>query len=220
MKNLLYKELRLCLTPQAIIFGCLSVLIVIPGWPSLIAFIYTFVGFFVIFPVAIANRDLEFTAILPIRKRDLATGKTLLGMIFELGSVILSIPFALIKAFLINPNLPAEQSYTELGINFALYGIVLGLCGIFNLIFLWLYYKSPYKTVKAQIFAALGIIVLITLIMAYFMIDKNATTVVNTYTGLGLLTQLLILGGGLALFVAMSYLAARLAGKRLESIDL
>lgn len=219
MKNLLFKELKLCLTPQAIIFACLSVLIVIPSWPSLIAFIYTFMAFFAIFPVAIANRDMEFTVILPVRKRDIVKGKAALAMSIELFSILLSIPFALIKVLLINPHMTAS-AYSELGINLVMYGIVFFFCGIFNLMFLTLYYKNPYKTAKSQIISSLVVVFAMMMVMALFMFFPDVCTFVNTFTGIALIVQFIALGGGILVFICGTWLACRLGGKLFEKVDL
>jgi len=220
MKKLLSKELRLCLTPQAIILCCLSSLIIIPSWPSIIAFIYTFMAFIVVFPMAIANHDMEYTAILPVRKKDIVKGKVLLAISIETISILISIPFALLKVFFVNGSIPAADAYTDLGINFVLYGIVLGLSGLFNLIFIPWYYKNPYKTAKSQVFTTFLIMIIMMVIMSIFMIFPEASKFVNTFSGIALLVQLLSLFIGLLLFLGLSALAAYLGGKQLEKIDL
>jgi len=220
MKKLLFKELRLCLTPQAIVFCCLSSLIIIPSWPSIVAFVYTFMAFIVIFPMAIANHDMEYTAILPVRKKDIVKGKALLAMSIEIISILISIPFALIKVFFINGSIPATDTYSDLGINLVLYGIVLALSGLFNLIFIPWYYKNPYKTAKPQIFTTFLIMVVMISIVIIFVSIPEATTFVNTFSGIALIVQFISLFAGLLLFLGLSALAAYLGGKRLEKIDL
>lgn len=220
MKKLLFKELRLCLTPQVIIFLCMSCLIVIPSWPSLTSFVYTFMAFIIVFPVAIANHDIEYTALLPIRKIDIVKGKVLLASFIEIVSILISIPFALTKVLLINPLMGPEGIYAELGINLVLYGIVLFLCGFFNLLFIPWYYKNPYKTAKSQIFPTLIIIFLTMVVMFVFMIFPQASAFVNSYTGIALIVQFVSLGLGIAFFVLFNSLAFRLGAKKINSIDL
>lgn len=221
MKNLLFKELKLCLTPQALIFCFLSALIIIPSWPSLIAFIYTFMAFFVIFPVAIGNRDMEFTAILPVRKVDIVKGKSLLAVFIEMLSIIVSIPFALLKVFLITPNMSSANTYSELGINFVLYGIVLVFLGLFNLVFISWYYKNPYKTAKTQLFSTLIILVLMMIVMVVFMIFPEASAFVNDYSdATHWVVQFASLGGGIILYIFFTWLGSYLGGKNLLKVDL
>ncbi|MFA6377418.1 MAG: ABC-2 transporter permease [Acholeplasmataceae bacterium] len=219
MKNLLSKELRLCLTPQVITFICLSALIAIPSWPALTSFIYTFLAIVVIFPVAIANRDIEFTSLLPVRKVDIVKGKVLLACFIELCSILVSIPFALLKFFIINPALGEAIQFTDLGINLVLYGIVLAMCGFFNLLFIPMYYKNPFKMAKSQFISTFVIIILTMVMTAIFMID-DASAFVNSFSGLALIIQFVSLGAGIALFVLFNFLAFHFGAKKIKSIDL
>ena len=220
MKKLLSKELRLCLAPQVITFICLSALIAIPSWPALTSFIYTFMALVIIFPVAIANRDIEFTSLLPIRKIDIVKGKVLLATFIELSSILVSIPFALLKYFIISPALGEASQYPELGINLVLYGIVLAMCGFFNLLFIPMYYKNPFKTAKSQLLSTFFIIILTMLVTALFMAFSPASAFVNSFSGLALIIQFVSLGAGIGLFVLFSFLAFHFGAKKIRSIDL
>lgn len=219
MKKLLSKELRLCLTPQVITFICLSALIAIPSWPALTSFIYTFMALVIIFPVAIANRDIEYTSLLPIRKIDIVKGKVLLASFIELSSIVVSVPFALLKLFLINPAIGEAGQYPDLGINLVLYGIVFAMCGFFNLLFIPMYYKNPFKTAKSQLLSTFIILLLTMVVMAVFMIPA-ASEFVNTFSGLNLIIQFVSLGAGIGLFVLFNFLAFYFGAKKIRSIDL
>ena len=177
-------------------------------------------AFIVIFPMAIANHDMEYTAILPVRKKDIVKGKALLAMTIEMISILISIPFALLKVFLVNGTIPAADTYGDLGINLVLYGIVLALSGLFNLIFIPWYYKNPYKTAKPQIFTTFLIMIVMISIVIIFVSIPGATIFVNTFSGIALVVQFISLFVGLLLFFGLSALAAYLGGKRLEKIDL
>ena len=69
MKNLLFKELRLCVPAQAWIYFALVACVLIPGWPPIVGLFYVTVSVMIIFPIAHANRDALFTALLPVRKQ-------------------------------------------------------------------------------------------------------------------------------------------------------
>ena len=75
MKNLLYKEVVLCTNIQVILFAVFALLILIPSWPPAIAFIYPLSGLMTLFPRGLANKDIEYTALLPVKKTDIVKGK-------------------------------------------------------------------------------------------------------------------------------------------------
>lgn len=221
MKALLYKEFQLCLNAQTIIFLLLSCLICIPQWPSLVGFLYCFLGIFMIFPYAIGNKDLEFTALLPVKKTDVVKGKMLFCGVLELISIVLSIPFALIKLLLINPALAADGSaYAELGVNFALYGFVFLLYAVFNSIYFPMYYKKPYKTFWPQLISLLSCSLGLTVIMVLFIAIPSWSEFINTYSGMGLLVQLIILGVGIIIYALSGFLSYRASAKSFEKVDL
>lgn len=221
MKNLLYKELKLCVTPQAWIFISITALIAIPTWPALVAFIYPLSALLSIFPVASANRDLLYTGTLPIKKEKVVLGKVLMICLLELLSVAISIPFGIIRNFVLLPMVPSESLYDDLGVNFAMYGLVLAGFGLFNLVFFPRYYKSPdAKNVGASLLAYFSALVFYGLCAAFFMVVPGAARFINSYAGSGLWTQLGILALGIVFFLLLSLLAYEIGKRTFDKIDL
>lgn len=220
MKNLLYKEIKLCVPTQTWIFVFLSISIVIPSWPSLVCFFYPLAGLTVIFALGAANRDILYTSNLPLRKKDVVRGKVLLLSFLELLTVLISIPFAFLKNLLTATN-PELVEYSDLGCNMATYGIVLTLFGLFNLIvFPWFYKKPESKNSLPFIVADLSVAFLMTAIMCVFIIFEDAAKVVNQYEGIGLLIQIGALLGGTLLFSLCAFLSDRLAAKNFQKVDI
>ncbi len=220
MKNLLYKELKLSVPVQTWIFVFLSILIFIPSWPSLVSFFYPLAGFSVVFSLGAANRDVLYTSTLPVRKRDIPRGKTALLCFLELLTVLVSIPFAFIKLFLLS-GVEDVAEYPELGVNFATYGFVFLIFGIFNLIVLpWFYQKADGKSTMPFVIGTLLTMIVMGAIMAIFMTIPGASTFINTFSGINLLTQLGILLFGLMVFVLFSLLASRLSEKNFQKVDI
>ncbi len=216
VKNLLYKEFKLCVPVQAWVFVCLSALIGIPSWPSLVPFIYPLAGFATIFPIALSNRDLLYTGILPARKSDVVLGKVLLVVALELISILISIPFAIIRCCFY-PN----TGFSDLGINIALYGIVLFAYALFNIIFFPWNYRNPDAKNTCCFLAS-------TLITAFFLSGvtfafiaiPGAGDFINQYTGASLFTQLGFFALGIASFVLLTFASYKTAAKRFEKVDL
>ena len=58
MKNLLLKEWRLALHPAALLFLCLSSMLLIPSYPYFVIFFYTCLGLFFICLSGRENKDI------------------------------------------------------------------------------------------------------------------------------------------------------------------
>ena len=220
MKNLLYKELKLSVPVQTWIFVCLSITIAIPSWPSLISFFYPLAGLTVIFALGAANRDILYTSTLPIRKKDVVKGKVLLLSFMELLTILIAIPCGILKVILLSGDSEGME-YPDLGINFATFGFVFFLFGIFNLIVLpWFYKKPEGKNSVPFIVGDLVTMFLMGIIMAVFMAVPHAAEFINTFQGVALWTQLGILIIGMALFFLFTFLADKLAEKNFQKVDI
>ena len=220
MKNLLYKELKLSVPVQTWIFVCLSITIAIPSWPSLISFFYPLAGLTVIFALGAANRDILYTSTLPIRKKDVVKGKVLLLSFMELLTIFIAIPCGILKVILLSGDSEGME-YPDLGINFATFGFVFFLFGIFNLIVLpWFYKKPEGKNSVPFIVGDFVTMFLMGIIMAVFMAVPHAAEFINTFQGVALWTQLGILIIGMALFFLFTFLADKLAEKNFQKVDI
>ncbi|HPD02679.1 MAG TPA: ABC-2 transporter permease, partial [Clostridia bacterium] len=104
MKNLIYKELKLVLDPKIYIFSLLSGLIMIPNYPYMIGIAYFFLAVQIIFSTMKANKDLEFTALMPISRGSIVKSKYFTVIYLEAVQLVAAIPFALISSLLINKS--------------------------------------------------------------------------------------------------------------------
>lgn len=141
MKNLVYKEFRLAAHPTNYIFLSFAFMLLIPNYPYLVSFFYTTLGIFFMCLSSRENHDLEYSLNLPVRKRDLVGARLLTVCIFELLTIVATIPFAVLRCTVLNTSLNQAGSMPSL----AFYGIVFLYFGIFNLSFFTAYYKSPEK---------------------------------------------------------------------------
>lgn len=226
MKNLLYKELKLCLNPQVIIFSFLSLLIVIPSWPSAVAFVYLFSGISTIFPRALADKDIIYSAMLPVRKADVVKGKVLLVTAIEVFSILISVPGAIIKILLLDPmtvaSSPAaeqvsQQAYVNsIAPNFACYGFVFLAMGVFALVLFPWYYRNPAKINWPGVVSILvGILTMGIGIALQAFIPQ-----LQNYDTIGLIVQLSVLAVGIIFFVLATILAEKKAEKNFAKVDL
>jgi hypothetical protein len=224
MKNLIRKELKLCLNPQVIIFTLLSILIAIPDWPSTIAFLYPLAGIATIFPRALADQDVQYTAMLPIRKGDVVKSKWFLVLIIELTSLLISIPFALVKNLVFIPQEVAGSEASEISIAYTLgtaptfttYAAILLGFAVYNLVLFPWYYRNPAKVNWPQTISLfVGMI-----IMAVGSVIQGFVPMFRNYDETGWIAQMVSLGVALLCFVGLSILAEKLAEKNFDKVDL
>lgn len=142
MKNLVYKEFRLAAHPTNYMFLSFAFMLLIPNYPYLVSFFYTTLGIFFMCLSSRENHDLEYSLNLPVRKRDLVGARILTVCVFELLTIVATIPFAVLRCTVLNTSANQAGSMPSL----AFYGIAFLYFGIFNLAFFTAYYKSPEKS--------------------------------------------------------------------------
>ena len=94
---LLLKELRLSTSPLTVIFLAFTLMVFIPGYPVLVSAFFVCLGIFQSFQLARETGDILYTALLPVRKRDVPRAKLLSVSFFQLISVLLASVFTVIR---------------------------------------------------------------------------------------------------------------------------
>lgn len=139
MKHLFFKELRLALHPAAALFLLLSAMLLIPNYPYYVICFYTCLGVFFISQGGRENRDMEFSALLPVRKGDLVRARFLLVAALQAAQLLLCVPCALLSSRISAGNLVGMDANT------AFFGFALALYGVFNFSFFPRYYRAPNR---------------------------------------------------------------------------
>jgi len=227
MWKLLKKEFLLSLNPNVIIMGLLGITIMIPSYPAFVGFFYILGGLCSIMPRAAADKDLEYTSMLPIPKHDVVVSKLLLFIALELGTVLFTVPFALLRVLVLDPAImvmggaPVEEMESMLALEPSLstFGFAFLVFGIYNIIFFPWFYKNPSKINAPQLVST----IITMAISIVFMIISSAFSVFS-YEGLktpaGLGIQLGLLVGGLLVGGLLTFFAAKLASKHFEKVDI
>ena len=159
MKALLDKQFRLVCHPMTLVFCLFGAMLLIPSYPYTVAFFYVMLGLFFSFMQGREQRDADFSALLPIRKRDTVRASAAFCTVIELLSLVIAVPFAMLGAR-VNP-----QGGNPVGLddNAALFAAALLLYGVFNLVFMTAFYRSGSKAgtafLKAMIPTALLMLV-------------------------------------------------------------
>ena len=215
MKNLLYKEFKLSVQPLNYLFLATAAMLLIPSYPYEVAFFYQTMGIFFIFMLGNTNNDLFFTALLPVRKRDTVRARFVTVIILELLQMVASIPFALLKSRL---NIALNMAGVEA--NLALFGVVFVMYGVFNLIFLPMFYKTGYKAGMPFLVSGLvmGFVVVVTEVAINLV--PGWKIALDSIEPAYLPQRLLAMAGGLMIFVVLTLLAYKLSVRRFERLDL
>ena len=158
MKNLLKKEILLCMHPTAPMFILLSAMLLIPNYPYYVVFFYTGLAVFLTCLNGRENQDVTYTLMLPVAKQDIVKGRFLFVILLELLQVSAAVPFAILRQ-----KMPMPGNQAGMDANIALFGFAFILLGAFNLVFFLSYYKNVSKVGKSfawasvVVFAYIGI---------------------------------------------------------------
>lgn len=159
MKTLLYKQLRLVCQPMTLVFCLFGVMLLIPAYPYTVMWFYVMLGLFFSFLNGREQKDVYYSALLPIRKRDTVKANCLFVGLIELLALVIAIPFALLRA-----KLGIGDNPVGLNANVTLFACGLMLFAVFNAVFLLSFYRTAYKVgvsfVKACIVMAVAAIIM------------------------------------------------------------
>ncbi len=215
MKNLLYKELRLALHPTNLLFLFLAAMVFIPGYPYQVAAFFTCLGVNFLCVTGRENHDIFYTALLPVRKRDIVRARFFMAALFQLGQMALMLCFAAIKDMVMPLDNPAG-----LEANLALIGLCFITFGIFNFLFFPQYYKHPQKIGVPFVVATAAVFFLISLEVASTYAVPFVRDCLDTRGLLFLPEKLAVLAAGLVLYTGLTLCAYRLSAKSFEALDL
>lgn len=217
MKAMLYKEFRLALHPTNLLFLVLGAMLLIPAYPYYAAFIYTCLSIFFLFLNGRENQDTRFTALLPVKKRDVVKGRCVTVAAVELAQLLVGVPFAFLTAR-VNPN-PAGNP-VGIEANAAFFGLVLLMFGLFNVTFLPAFYRTAYKVGRALLLG--GAVVTVYIVAAELAVQAVPAlkAALDTRDPAFLPARLAVLGAGALAFIVLTLVSYRVAAKRFESVDL
>jgi hypothetical protein len=217
MKALLFKELNLAMHPTTYLFMAIGSMLMIPSYPYYVAFVYTCLGIFFIFLTARENKDIFFTASMPVRKSAVVKSRIFTVAIIELLQLAIGIPFAII-GIRINPNAAGNMAGIEA--NMAFFGLVLIMYSLFNAIYLPLFYKTAVKVGAPLIFASIAVTIYIVAVELSVQMIPFLKTHLDTTDPAMAMYQFPILIAGMLIFVLALWLTYRKSAANFEKVDL
>ena len=141
MKALLYKEFRLVCHPMTPIFCLFGVMVLIPNYPYTVIFFYVMLGLFFTFLNIREQKDIYYSALLPVPKRDTVKAGCAFVVIIQALSLVVLIPCSLLAVHL----QPGKDNLVGLDPNLALLAAGFLLYAVFNGVFLPSFYANGYK---------------------------------------------------------------------------
>lgn len=215
MKNFLYKEIKLITNPLNWIFLLFLTMLLIPTYPCYVPFFYLCLSVFFMFNNAEINRDMEYSLILPIRKKDIVKSRCILVFFYQILGLILSIPFVFLRV---------TENQAGIDLNVAFFGLIMICLSIFNFVFISGFYKKGEK--PGLPFLASSILYFVVYIVfeipiwmktvfnvEYFIIMDNTDASSQ-------IKQLPILFIGIIFYVLTWFLTYKVSAKRFEKVDL
>ena len=177
-------------------------------------FFFGCLGIFQTFINARENKDAFFTAALSVNQRDVVRAKCQLLAAAQLGQLLLTVPFALLRVVLLPNGNPAG-----IEANVAYFGCGLLIYAAFNAVFLISFYKTAYKAGKAFLLGVIPVTLGIGVMETLAHVPGVADWFDSTAPAM-LLRQLPILAAGLAAYGGCMALTYQTAAARFEKVDL
>lgn len=214
MKALLYKQFRLVCHPMTLIFCLFGIMVLIPNYPYTVIFFYVMLGLFFTFLNIREQKDIYYSALLPVPKRDTVKAGCAFVVIIEVLSLVVLIPCSLLAVHL----QPGKDNLVGLDPNLALLAAGFLLYAVFNGVFLPSFYANGYKVGMAFINAVIPTTLAMGALEALphfpaltWLDDLDAATQVRLLPAL--IASVLIYAGGMAL-------TFRASARRYEKVDL
>ena len=214
MTALLYKQFRLVCHPMTPIFCLFGVMVLIPNYPYTVIFFYVTLGLFFTFLNMREQKDIYYSALLPVPKRDTVKAGCLFTVLIEVLSLVLLVPFSVLAVHV----QPGKDNLVGLDPNAVLAAAGFLLYAVFNAVFLPSFYKSGYKVGVSYLKACIAMAVMMIVCEALphfpmlgWLDDLDRATQ---------LRQLPILIGSILIYAGGAALTFRGSEKAYEKVDL
>ncbi len=217
MKKLLKKEMKLTAVPLTYFFILFSLMALIPGYPIAVGGFFVCLGIFYTFQFSREYNDTFYTALLPIRKKDVVKAKFVFSIGIQMVSFLLFAALTAVRMAALAQAAP-YASNPMMNANLAFLGYILIIFGVFNLLFLEGFFRTAYYVGKP----------FIKFIIVSFLVIGAAETL-HHLPGLSALNhgnlrdplpQTAVFFLGVVLYVLMTWCSYRKSVREFEKIDL
>jgi hypothetical protein len=195
-----------------LLFGAL---VLIPNWVYFLALSYLlFIAVPNIFIGARGMHDISFTAMLPIRKRDVVKARVLAIVILEVLQIAAgAVCSAINRQLYPQGNMLIDANLAYLGCTFVMYAI-------FNVIFFPMFYKKAAGAGKPTVIALIPSMLFGFAIEALVVTSPQAAYILDGISSDALIRQIPVLIAGIVIFALITFLSYLKSAKNFEKIDL
>ena len=206
--KLLKKDLMLATSPLSWCFTAFGIMALIPGYPILVGAFFVSLGIYQSFQYAREANDILYSALLPIRKRD---------VMFQLLSFVL---FALCTAIRMTvwKNAAPYAENPLMAANFTFLGFVLLIYTAFNTVFLGGFFKTAYYFGKSFVLFIVTAFLIVAVGEALHHFPELDW--LNAVSGADVVKQLPLFAVCAAAYIIGTLLSLRKSQARFELIDL
>lgn len=213
LKTLIYKELFLTSQIPMFIFMAFGAILLIPAYPYYVIFFFGCLGLFFTFQSARENKDTFYTAALPISKSNVVKARCLLVVIVQIGQILISIPFAVLRIY-ITPG----GNVAGIEANPAFYGFVLIMLALFNAVFMINFYKTAYYVGRSFLIAMVPLWIYIIIMEA--LVHFPTFRFLDTVDPHMMVAQLPILGAGILIYIVGMVITFKISSSEFDKVDL
>jgi hypothetical protein len=211
MKNLLYKEFKLTISPFFYILPILTgALMLIPSWLYFFVLLYCcFIAMPNIFGNSKSQNDINFSILLPVRKKDIVKARIISIVAIELLHLLFAVVFAIVNSEIYS------QPFFFLSPNIAFFGLALIMYAIVNVVFFPIYFKTAYKYGAPTIISTVAAFVFAATVELLALFNSS----VKMYLQGSDIQQLGILFISVIVFILLTLIAYKISTKKFEMVD-
>lgn len=217
MSRLIKKELTLTTAPLTYIFLAFGLMTMIPGYPILVSGFFICLGIFYSFQFAREYNDVLYTALLPVRKRDVVKARYLLVVCIQLTGIVICGLLTLLRMTVLR-EVSVYQSNPMMSANPVFLACLLVIMVLFNIIFMGGFYRTAYYYGKPFVLFCVAAFVVVGLGETLHHIPGLAW--LNDTAGAGLGRQIVLLAAAVVLYAVGTFLSMRRSEERFEKLDL
>lgn len=215
MKNLIFKEFYLSVPKALFLFALIACMLLIPSYPYAVGILFAFQGIGVAFQIMRENKDMEFTATLPVSRNNIVAVKHITVMGFQLMQLIVAVPIAIISN-IINAN----GNLLCLDANFTFFGFMFITFAIFNTIFLPKFFKTATKVALPIFLAIIACVLFVGLFEFTIAFAEPLKNVLDSLAPQNFIYQIPILIFGIMIYGLTMLLSYKISVKNFEKVSL
>lgn len=217
MDHLIKKEFTLTAAPLTYIFLVFSLMTMIPGYPILVSGFFICLGILYTFQSAREYNDVLYTALLPVKKRDVVRGRYLFVVCVQMAGLSMCGLLTLLRMTVLG-EVQVYKDNVLMNANLAFLGYWLVIMALFNIIFMREFYKTAYYYGKPFVMFCIAAFAVTGLGETLHHIPGLGWLNATSGAGAGLQTMVLLMGA--TIYVAGTLLSEKHAEACFEKLDL